>query len=197
MLVKRPFFYNLAIVLRLAAALLIFIAPLEGILLSFIFDHLDSYLWAYSGLTKKEYHEIDKPLDFLTYIPELLVVIDTPIRLLALFLFLYRTLGHVLYSMTGNHKIFLLFPNFFEHYVLAYFIILRFDLTISVFDIRIFIIIAVLKMLQEVYIHCFSIDIAWRYILPILEGRPTSLYPFGASLSDRIESPKKEKVLKV
>lgn len=168
MILKRPFFYVLIILIRLAAITLIIFYPLEGILISILLDLLDGWFWAFSGLPKSKYHEIDKPIDYLTHCFELVAASRTVIFYPLLVLFLYRSIGHLIYWFTKNKRVFIFFPNLFEYFFIIYLVIERFRLDISIFDWRIIAALILFKLCQEIYVHMFPLDTAYR-LVPVFQ----------------------------
>lgn len=103
------------IVIRVSFALYMFISPIWGYLLTVIWDYLDAVVLLHiEHVSRKQYHYVDKNLDFVYFTVMLIIGFTTSARVPLLVLFLYRLIGHVLFMRTGADVYFVLFPNFFE-----------------------------------------------------------------------------------
>lgn len=107
--------YYFIFILRILVAPLIFIWPLLSIIVSFFLDLIDGD-FAYKVVSKKLYQIIDKNLDLWWFINIMIYsYINYPdYKIYLLILFIYRVVGQLIYYVSGNRKILLLFPNFFE-----------------------------------------------------------------------------------
>lgn len=106
--------YYFVVLLRILVAPLIFIWPLLSIIVSFFLDLIDGD-FAYKVVSKKLYQIIDKNLDLWWFINIMIYsYINYPdYKIYLLILFIYRVVGQLIYYVSGNRKILLLFPNFF------------------------------------------------------------------------------------
>lgn len=145
------------VVLRLLAAAAIVISPIIGMIASLFLDWFDSYLLIQkAGITRKQYHVIDKNIDQIWSLVMLGVGVFSPYKTLLVRLFVFRLIGHGIYSATHNTRVFLFFPNVFE-FVFLWFVAL--SPWLSRFNNRyfwpMFGLLCVLKMVQEYALHWF------------------------------------------
>lgn len=111
-------------VVRLLIPLSILRFPLIGILLAML---VDMYDWKFVSLATPEqynfYQNWDKALDFYYQLFIIFIVFrfkDEIAKKTAIFLFLYRIAGLLLFYVTQNRNFLLLFPNIFENFVIFY-----------------------------------------------------------------------------
>ena len=105
-------FFSIA---RTVAALWILVSPVWGLVWSVAFDILDGQvLLRYVHLDKLRYDLWDKVFDSITLFAELAVVLSTPWAPVMFGLFVYRMVGHVVFWMSQNVRLLIVFPNFFE-----------------------------------------------------------------------------------
>jgi hypothetical protein len=115
--------YYFVVLVRIVAAPLILIWPTTAIILSLFLDIIDADL-AYKVITKKQYQLIDKILDSWVYVFELILAwaVLPDFRFLLMGLFVWRTIGLMIFLKLRNRKILLIFGNFFENvFFLLYF----------------------------------------------------------------------------
>lgn len=107
--------YYFVVLLRILVAPLIFIWPLTAIILSVFLDLIDAD-FAHKVISKKLYEIVDKNLDLWWFINIMIYsYINYPdYKIYLLIFFIYRVVGQLIYYVSGNRKILLLFPNFFE-----------------------------------------------------------------------------------
>lgn len=157
-------FLTSIVAIRVIISIGMFWFPLEALLLSMLFDVIDSFFFAIANFDKKKYHTWDKELDYFHYLVLMLVIWKTPIFLPALGLLVFRSIGHYIYKRTGEHKVFILFPNIYEYYVLAYFLIQEFDLGLGINSWQVWLILIVFKLAQEIYVHIMPLNTAFRFV---------------------------------
>lgn len=143
------------VLLRLAAAMFIFFQPLVGMLASFFMDWFDAYLLIQrAGISRKQYHVLDKNLDQVWSVVMLIAGWNTPYRMVLAVLFVYRLLGHAVFLVSHDTRIFLFFPNVFEFAFFWFVALLPWVGTFSVHNSwLILILLTMLKMVQEVTLH--------------------------------------------
>ena len=163
---------------RLLGPLMIFRWPLLGTLLSqYVFDMFDVVIWDATGtLATIDYTAFDKVLDIYQLTIQLIVALKwkqrNPKRTAA-WLFTYRLIGFILYAMTHNRVLFLVFPNLFFVFFLAYLICLRVKKSYWFDDKRtlaiILVMICLIKIPQEYILHYLEIS-PWEIIQDFLGG---------------------------
>lgn len=119
----------IVLVVRLLAPLAIFRWPLAGALLAIVADTVDVLMFDVFGFPGFiEYHQIDKILDSYYLAIELIVLQQwsTVPRVTASALFAYRMIGVVVFEVTDERAVLLLFPNVFEWFFLLQLWLLRF-----------------------------------------------------------------------
>ena len=158
---------------RVTVSLLMLWYPLEALLASMLLDVLDSFFFAFANFDKKQYHNWDKALDYLHYLILLIVICKSPIFLVAVGLLVFRSIGHYLFNKTGDHRLFIIFPNIYEYYVLAYLLIIRFDIVLSINSWQIWLGLFLFKLAQEYYVHFMPLDTAFK-VVPWLRKKFTN-----------------------
>lgn len=155
--------------MRLVVPFSIFIHPFWGAIASLIADNLDVVLIDLFNLRKfKNYTKIDKLLDYYYLFFELVVALswaNLSARLIAITLFTVRTLGMLLYLKGYSRKVFVVFPNVFEHFFLAYvFAIYAFGIELSLtWQIILLSILIPTKFYQEYILH-YAQHHPWEYL---------------------------------
>ncbi len=122
------FYTNLAkasVVLRLIFGPTIFWFPRITALFSFMLDWVDGELYKRAGYSHHQYGIYDKALDYYWYVWIFFYVLLVPVpyRTLFVFLFVWRTIGQLLYFKTRNRIFFFIFPNVFEIFFLYYLVV--------------------------------------------------------------------------
>jgi hypothetical protein len=116
--------FALVALLRLGAALLIFRFPLGGALASIAGDYFDFLIFdsfGWGGVSISEYQLLDKYFDTVYLAVELWVALRWKDRLLrdtAIGLFVWRSVGILVFAATGKEEALFLFPNIFEYFYL-------------------------------------------------------------------------------
>jgi len=152
----------IVLAIRLIGPLMIFRYPLLGALLSeFVFDASDVIIWdAMGSLERIDYTAFDKPLDMYQLVIMAVVVWrwrnGWP-RTTALALFAHRLIGFVLYETSGKRVLFLLYPNIFVPFFIAYLILRKigkggwFERPLSL--AMVLLVLLALKLPQEYFLH--------------------------------------------
>lgn len=143
----------LIILMRLSGYAVIPFYPLEGMILSIVFDYLDWIIITISDLPKALYHRLDKVLDYIQYIVLIPVLYTTPIFTLYMVFLIWRTIGHILFEKYGNKKVFFLFPNMGEYLALIYFLDLKFMWGIDVQSLTVLVPLLLFKLVMEYILH--------------------------------------------
>lgn len=155
---KKQFGLILVILIRVLSSFLVFWKPIEAIFLSFFLDIIDGTILAYYGWKREEYHRIDKPLDFFHYVLLLIVAMNTSVFFIALLLFIFRMIGHVLFEFSKDDRVFILFPNIFEYYLLLHLIFVKYIPDLSVNRWWILLLLIIFKLCIEIFRHYFKFD---------------------------------------
>jgi hypothetical protein len=116
-------------------------------------------------ISKATYEKIDKLLDFYWYVIALIFSLhafDTYFVTMLSILLLLRFIGTIIYEFTNDRKWLIIFANYFENIFIVilfgeFIPQLSFLLTREVFSI-VFIIVSILKLLQEVWIHHLNLS---------------------------------------
>ena len=132
---------------------------------NFVLDTIDGDLLIPLGLEDDTYQPVDKAADWVTYV---FMVVSAwrgrwPIFKWVLGLFIFRTIGQLLFFVTNNEAVFFYFPNFLEPLFLIYATIRFFkkERTPEVFlkwKIPIAIFIFLYKMQDEYITHISNTD---------------------------------------
>ncbi|MEK7110120.1 MAG: hypothetical protein AAB876_02765 [Patescibacteria group bacterium] len=169
--------YYFIVLLRIIVAPLIFIWPLPAIILSFFLDVVDIEFASRKVLTLSEYERYDKILDLWWYCNVMTFSwFNLPnYRFLLLILFIFRTVGEIIFFIKNDRRIFFLFPNFFENiFFLIFFSIYFKQLYFLLSEKYIFFSLSaviITKIFQEWWVHIAQISImeyffgkkrAWR-----------------------------------
>lgn len=137
------------IITRTLSALYILVDPFWGFFLTLFFDFVDGYtLKQIVRMSRKEYHQWDKILDWFGYVAMFIVGVQYGIALILAVFLVIRLVGQLMYHKTGNSIYFIFFPNFYE---IIFFWLMFMDgwgTTWLVF-------LLVLRMLEEVWLHYF------------------------------------------
>ena len=154
--------YYFIVLLRILAAPLIFILPLQSIILSVFLDLFDAE-FAHKVVSKKKYELIDKNIDLWFYINIMIYsYLNYPDYKVSLFiLFIYRFIGQVIYYLGKNRRILLFFPNFFEGMFILIFLGKNYHpsiITGQTFYLILFIIF-IIKIFQEWFLHIADLSI--------------------------------------
>lgn len=144
--------YYFIVFLRIISAPLIFVWPLPAIILSVFLDIIDGDLAA-PVVTKKRYELVDKNLDLWWFVNIMIyALIKYPnYRIYLLILFSYRLIGQLIYYVSHNRKVLMLFPNFFEWiFYLIFFGINYYPFTLMV---------VLAKIFQEWFLHVADLSL--------------------------------------
>lgn len=118
------------IVMRLGIGLFIFRYPLFGGIASIIADYFDlQILMAIDPQHIGMYQELDKMLDFYYLSIEAYVAMKWKVRFVkytALFLYIYRLIGTIIFETYKLEWILVVFPNVFEYFFLIYYVYRKF-----------------------------------------------------------------------
>jgi len=170
-------FTKLSIVLRLLFGPIIFLSPIIATIGNIFLDAFDGELYKQSGYARPQYSIYDKILDYYWYIWILLYVLitDAPLKYIFLGLFLYRTLGQLLFIKFNKGIILFLFPNIFEKFFFYYLFVIiigQEDMLMSQsIIIPVLLILTIISIVLEYSIHLKRINLSGTYL------RKTTLWP--------------------
>lgn len=104
------------IVLKFLIPFLIPFFPFVAGWANFVLDTIDGDILIPLGLEDSIYQPIDKIADWCTYVGMVFAAyrLKWPIKKLILGLFIYRSIGQLLFLLTQEEIIFFIFPNFLE-----------------------------------------------------------------------------------
>lgn len=161
----NKFVYYLIVVLRIISAPLIFIWPLPAIILSFFLDFIDIEFASRKVLTLSEYERYDKALDSWWYLNVMIFSwFQLPsYKFILLILFIFRTIGEIIFFIKNDRRIFFLFPNFFENIFMLIFFSIYFQQLHFLLGKRFIFfslaIVVISKIFQEWWVHIAQISI--------------------------------------
>ncbi len=141
--------------------------PLFGLWGNYFLDVADGDILLSLGMSDAIYQIIDKSMDFISYIFMLVLGWRWSIRKVVVVLFIYRSIGQILYFALGNELIFFYFQNFLEPLMMIYALILfkqkdekKTYLTYKKHIILIWAIVLIYKIWNEWYLHFANIDLS-------------------------------------
>lgn len=148
--------YYLVLLVRLILAPLIFIWPATSVIVSFLLDAVDGDIAA-SAVSKERYQAIDKTVDFWVYIFEMSYawINFDEFKLLLLGLFIWRLAGLILFYVTANRRLFIIFGNYFENV----FFVIFFGFTKAPFFYFAVAVASLIKFFQEWFIHIADLSV--------------------------------------
>lgn len=116
------------IILRLILGPVIFISVWLASLFTFLLDWVDGEFFKRAGYPRRQYSFYDKLLDYYWYIFILIYIFlaNVPSKNVFLILFLFRSLGQMLFVLTKKEFYFIFFPNIFEIFFYFYLLTLVF-----------------------------------------------------------------------
>jgi hypothetical protein len=130
---------------------------------NFVLDTVDGDLLIPLGLEDSTYQPIDKVADWATYVGMAVAARKWRVRKIIWVLFAFRTVGQILFLVTGEEIVFFFFPNFLEPFFLIYATIRHFRKD-EVFDVytrhrwAIWIFVVLYKMQDEWVTHVGNVD---------------------------------------
>lgn len=144
--------------LRFASPFLIFKYPLYTVIRVTLLDGLDVEFASRGVLTKMQYQRIDKFMDNWWYIWALIYSYFhlNQYFILLFGLFCYRIIGTVFFYKKRDIRIFMLFPNFYEHAFLLFLFCMYFGRNFLLQGKILYIsllVVFLLKIVQEYWLH--------------------------------------------
>ncbi len=130
---------------------------------NFVLDTVDGDLLIPLGLDDGPYQLIDKTADWFTYVGMLIAARHWKIRRTVIVLFIFRTVGQLLFFVTGAEIVFFFFPNFLEPLFLIYATIRHFrpEGVAEIYTrhrVAIWVFVVLYKMQDEWITHVGNID---------------------------------------
>jgi len=163
-------YVKISTLLRILSGPVIFISPVFASIVNYLLDGFDGELFKRSGYARPKYSVYDKILDYYWYIWIILYIfaMNVPAKYLFLTLFLFRSIGQMLFVLTNNGVLLLLFPNIFEKVFLYYLIaelIHEEQLLMSQPYLQIAVcVIAILSIALEYELHIKKINLSSLYL---------------------------------
>lgn len=134
---------------------------------NYFLDIIDGDLLMGLGLSDYTYQTIDKAADYFSYIFMLILGLRWRIKKPVLILFIYRTIGQLLFFITRNEQFFFIFQNFLEPLLLVYtFLIFKTKSEPNAYKLyqlhrtKIWLGIVIYKVINEWYLHLANIDLS-------------------------------------
>lgn len=166
-----PLLIYLIIALKFIVPALMLKFPFVGAWGNYFLDVIDGDILLQLGLSDYTYQTIDKFADYFSYIIMLIVGLRWRIRKLILILFIYRTVGQILFFLTRNELVFFYFQNFLEPLVMAYTLLLLLNkghedkayISYRKHLLLIWTIIITYKVWNEWYLHFANIDLSYFF----------------------------------
>jgi len=153
------------LMLKFVLPLLILRYPFQASWAGYVLDTLDGDILMPLGLDPVTYQKWDKAADWVTYVAMFFAGRRWEIRRTITVLFALRSVGQLLYFVTGNDLFFFFFPNFLEPLFLIY-SLLRFRDERRAYEryrqhwVLVWSIVVVYKMWNEWNIHVARIDLS-------------------------------------
>jgi hypothetical protein len=139
------------IFLRILSAVFIVINPLWGFILFIIFDYLDAYFLEHiAGMGWNTYQQLDKKIDIIGLLAMVYWGYLSGAFLPFFGFLIYRLIGEVVFFYTKKQSTLLFFPNFIEPFFLW-----RILITGAGRSLTLLIILLILQVLIEYYLHIF------------------------------------------
>lgn len=167
---NRTFWINLSIfiiLVRLTSIFLIFINPLLGFIAALITDSMDFVPLLKSGLSFRRYNQIDKPIDFFTYIVMSAYWFGSPLFNIFLLLLIIRFIGIAGFLYKLDRKFMVFFPNLIEPMFLGVILVQNYHLNLSLAIVA----LVILKITQEVSLYYSDNLHPKMYVLKINFGK--------------------------
>jgi hypothetical protein len=108
------------LVLKFSLPILILRWPFQASWANYVLDTLDGDVLMPLGLAPETYQTWDKAADWVTYVAMFVAGRRWEIRRTVTVLFALRSVGQLIYFVTGNDTVFFFFPNFLEPLFMIY-----------------------------------------------------------------------------
>lgn len=145
--------------------------PFFGVWGNYFLDVVDGDILLELGLSEYYYQTIDKVADYFSYIVMLILGLRWRIKKVIIALFIYRSIGQLLFFATREELMFFIFQNFLEPLVMAYSLLLlvkggnegKAFASYKKHLILIWGIILAYKVWNEWYLHYANIDLSMLF----------------------------------
>lgn len=141
--------------------------PFQAIWINYILDVVDGDILMQFGMNEFTYQTLDKAADYFSYIFMLILGLRWRIKRTIVILFIYRTIGQVLFFITRNELMLFYFQNFLEPLAMIYVLLLFRHKSEgkAFFSYKrhfwlIWVIILIYKIWNEWYLHFANIDLS-------------------------------------
>ena len=154
---------GIIVVAKFAIPVMIVRFPFAAGWANFVLDTVDGDLLIPLGLEDGPYQLIDKAADWCTYVGMVFVAREWTINRTIVALFVFRTVGQLLFFITGEEIIFFFFPNFLEPLFLIYATIRHFkpERVVDIYHrhrVGIWIFVVLYKLQDEYITHVGNFD---------------------------------------
>lgn len=154
-------------ILRLLSPPFIFVTVVITTIFNFLHDVIDGELYKRAGYARSTYSIYDKILDYYWYLFILWYIWIHPVpnKMIFIVLFLYRTIGQLLYLVDERDAYLFFFPNLFELFFFVYVLSLQWPQLTNLFYatplVIMFIILVPIALLREYTIHIQRANFSW------------------------------------
>lgn len=153
--------------LKFGVPLFMLVFPFPAVWANYVLDVVDGDILMQFGMSEFTYQTIDKVADYFSYIFMLILGLRWRIKRTIVILFVYRTVGQVLFFLTRNEMAFFYFQNLLEPLVMIYVLLIFVQKSEGkAFEsykrhfVLIWVIILVYKIWNEWYLHLANIDLS-------------------------------------
>lgn len=162
------FAQHFVIALKFIVPVLLIWFPFAGSWANYVLDVVDGDILQYFGMQDYQYQTIDKAADYFSYIMMVVAAWKWRIRFTVILLFVYRTIGQILFFLTRDEMMFFYFQNFLEPLIMIYSLIrfrykgdmVKTHKTYLKHIVLIWGIILGYKLWNEWYLHFANIDLS-------------------------------------
>lgn len=155
------------IALKFIIPALLLVFPFAAAWLNYLLDVIDGDMLQALGMSDYNYQTVDKFADYVSYIFMLILGLRWRIKKTIIGLFVYRTIGQVLFFITRNELMFFYFQNFLEPLVMIYTLLIfkqkSEEKAYQSYKKQFFLIWAIIigyKVWNEWYLHFANIDLS-------------------------------------
>ncbi|MFC1780235.1 hypothetical protein ACFLY9_00895 [Patescibacteria group bacterium] len=153
----------IVVLLRLVSPFLILRQPMLGIIICILFDIIDFTILLFGNIRvdksilHKQYQRFDKLLDhyYLSFIFAYIVLNSSQsIITVATILYVFRSIGLLIFEISKKRILLILFPNYFENFCIIFLLLSNFHLRLTGHVIILMLVTSIItKVPQEFFIH--------------------------------------------